>query len=54
MYGGLAGIGVKKEFSPKKSFMVEFRAEYGSGIYDRDGIDQHTVSFNIIAGFDFL
>lgn len=54
MFGGLAGIGVKKEFSPKKSFTVEFRAEYGSGIYDREGIDQHTVSFNIIAGFDFL
>ena len=54
MFGGLAGIGVKKELSPKKSFTVELRAEYGSGIYDRDGIDQNTVSFSIIAGFDFL
>ena len=54
MFGGLAGVGVKKEFSPKKSFTVEFRAEYGPGIYDIDGIEQQTVSFNIIAGFDFL
>ena len=54
MFGGLAGIGVKKELSPRKSFTVELRAEYGSGIYDRDGIDQNTVSFSIIAGFDFL
>jgi len=54
MFGGLAGIGVKKVLSPKKSFTVELRAEYGSGIYDREGIDQNTVSFSIIAGFDFL
>jgi len=54
MFGGLAGIGVKKEFSPKKSFTVEFRAEYGLGIYNIDGIEQQTVSFNIIAGFDFF
>jgi hypothetical protein len=54
MFGGLAGVGVKKEFSPKKSFTVEFRAEYGLGIYNIDGIEQQTVIFNIIAGFDFF
>lgn len=53
MYGGLAGIGVKKELSPKQSFTLELRAESGTGIYDRKGIRQQTVSFNVIAGFDF-
>ena len=54
MFGALAGVGVRKELSPKKSFSLEFRAEYGSGIYDREGINQKTISFNLIAGFDFL
>ena len=54
MFGALAGVGVRKELSPKKSFSMEVRAEYGSGIYDREGIKQKTISFNLIAGFDFL
>ena len=54
MVGILAGVGVRKELSPKKSFSLEIRAEYGSGIYNREGIKQKTISFNIIAGFDFL
>lgn len=52
--GLLGGIGLKKEFNPKQCVTLEFRAEYGTGIYEREGIDQNTLCFNIIAGFDFL
>lgn len=48
------GIGIKKEFSPKHSISLEFRAEYGSGIYDLDGLMQNTLSFNIMAAIDFF
>lgn len=54
MFGALAGFGIKKELNPKQSFSLELRAEYGSGIYHRQGISQKTLSFNIIAGIDFL
>ncbi|MGB8358572.1 MAG: outer membrane beta-barrel protein [Bacteroidales bacterium] len=53
MFGGLAGAGVKKEFSPKQSVYVELRSEYGSGIYDSDGTKQKTLSFNFVVGIDF-
>ena len=53
MFGALAGFGIKKELNPKQSFSLELRAEYGSGIYERQGISQKTLSFNIIAGIDF-
>ena len=53
MFGGLAGAGVKKEFSPKQSVYVELRSEYGSGIYDRDATKQKTLSFNFVVGIDF-
>ena len=52
-YGGLTGIGIKKELNPRQSFSIEFRAESGTGIYDHTGVKQQTLSFNIIAGFDF-
>ncbi len=53
MFGALAGLGIRKELNPKQSFSLELRAEYGSGIYHRQGISQKTLSFNIIAGIDF-
>lgn len=52
--GFLGGIGIKKEFNPKQCITIELRAESGTGIYDREGIKQGTISFNIIAGIDFL
>lgn len=52
--GFLGGIGLKKEFTPKQSLSLEFRAEYGSGIYDSDGLRQNTLSFNVIAGIDLF
>ncbi len=52
--GLLGGIGVRKEFNPKQCITIELRAESGTGIYDRAGIKQSTLSFNIIAGIDFL
>jgi len=52
-YGGLAGVGIKKELNPRQSFSVEFRAESGSGIYSNNGFKQQTLCFNIIAAFDF-
>jgi len=52
-YGGLAGIGIKKELNPRQSFSVEFRAESGTGIYDANGLKQQTLCFNVIAAFDF-
>lgn len=52
--GLLGGIGLKKEFNPKQCATLELRAEYGTGIYDREGIKQKTLIFNIIAGIDFL
>lgn len=53
VFGALAGLGIKKELNPRQSFSVELRAEYGSGIYDREGINQSTLSFNVIAAIDF-
>jgi hypothetical protein len=52
--GLLGGIGVRKELNPKQCITIELRAESGTGIYDREGIMQNTLSFNIIAGIDFL
>jgi hypothetical protein len=52
--GFLGGIGLKKEITPKQSLSLEFRAEYGTGIYDQDGLRQNTLSFNIIAAIDFF
>lgn len=52
-FGGLAGIGIKKELNPRQSFSVEFRAESGTGIYDANGLKQQTLCFNVIAAFDF-
>ena len=52
--GVLGGIGLKKEFTPKQSLSLEFRAEYGTGIYDKDGLKQNTLSFNVIAAIDFF
>jgi len=48
------GIGLKKEFNPKQCLNLEVRAEYGSGLYSGEGMDQKTLSFNIIAGIDFF
>ncbi len=52
-FGGLAGVGIKKELNPKQSFSVEFRAESATGIFDNSVFKQKTLSFNVIAGFDF-
>ena len=52
--GGVAGIGIRKEINPRQSLLFEVRAEFGSGIYDWDGLKQKTISFNLFAGFDFL
>ncbi len=52
--GILGGIGLKKELNPKQNITLEVRGEYGTGIYDREGVKQKTLSFNIIAGVDFL
>jgi hypothetical protein len=52
--GAMAGIGLRKELNPRQSIFIEARGEYGTGIYDRDGLNQKTISFNLIAGFDFL
>lgn len=52
-YGGLAGIGIRKELNPRQSFSIEFRAESGTGIYDANGLKQETLCFNVIAAFDF-
>lgn len=52
--GFLGGIGMKKEFNLKQSISLEFRAEYGSGIYAQDGLKQNTLSFNVIAAIDFF
>lgn len=52
--GLLGGVGIKKEFNPKQCVTLELRAEYGTGIYDREGIKENTLCFNIIAGIDFL
>jgi hypothetical protein len=53
MFGALAGLGIKKELNPRQSFSIELRAEYASGIYERQGINQSTLSFNVIAAIDF-
>ncbi len=52
--GVLGGIGLKKELNPKQNITLEVRGEYGTGIYVREGVKQKTLSFNIIAGIDFL
>jgi hypothetical protein len=50
----MGGIGLKKELNPKQCVTLELRAEYGTGIYNREGIKQNTISFNVIAGIDFF
>lgn len=52
--GVMGGIGLKKELNPKQCITLELRAEQGGGLYDWGAIKQNTVSFNIIAGIDFL
>lgn len=52
--GFMGGIGLKKELNPKQCVTLELRAEYGTGIYNREGIKQNTISFNVIAGIDFF
>lgn len=52
--GVMGGIGLKKELNPKQCVTLELRAEYGTGIYNLQGIKQNTISFNLIAGIDFL
>lgn len=52
--GVMGGIGLKKELNPKQCISLELRAEQGGGIYNWGAIKQNTVSFNIIAGIDFL
>jgi hypothetical protein len=54
MSGFLGGLGLKKELSPKQSVFLELRGEYGSGIYEREGLKQKTLIFDVIAGIDFL
>ncbi len=52
--GVFGGIGLKKEFTPKQSVSLEFRTEYGSGIYDNNDIKQNTLSYNVIVAIDFF
>lgn len=51
--GILAGAGMKIDFNQHQSAFLELRCEYGSGIYDIKELDQHLLSFNIVAGFSF-
>lgn len=51
--GTMAGVGIKKELNPRQSLSVEFRADFGTGIYDNTSIKHQTLNFNIIAGIDF-
>jgi hypothetical protein len=51
--GTLAGVGIKKELNPRQSFSLEFRAEFGTGIYDNTSIKQQTLNFSVVAGIDF-
>ncbi len=53
IFGTLAGAGIKKELNPRQSLSVEFRADFGTGIYDNKSIKQQTLNFSIVAGIDF-
>jgi hypothetical protein len=52
--GILGGVGLKKELNPKQCLTMEVRAEYGSGLFEKEGVAQKTLSFNVIAGIDFF
>lgn len=51
--GGLAGAGFKMDINPRHSIFLELRGETGSGLYNIEDIAQQTISFSVVAGFDF-
>lgn len=62
LIGGLAGAGFTFDLDQHHSIFLELRGESGSGLYKgldesslyaNQDIFQYTISFNIVAGFDF-
>ncbi len=51
--GGLAGAGFIIDINPRQSIFLELRGETGSGLFNIEDIAQKTISFNVVAGFDF-